>query len=41
MRSGPRIDAGTTRHAGFQVSQRVRKCIEEIFGWIKTIGGPC
>jgi hypothetical protein len=39
MRSGPRIDARTTRHPGFQVSQRVRKRIEEIFGWIKTIGG--
>ena len=39
MRSGPRIDARTTRHPGFQVSQRVRKRIEEIFGWLKTIGG--
>ena len=38
-RSGPRIDGRTTRHPGFQVSQRVRKRIEEIFGWMKTIGG--
>lgn len=29
----------TTRHAGYQVSQRVRKRVEEIFGWIKTVGG--
>jgi transposase len=33
------IDARTTRHAGYQVSLRVRKRIEEAFGWMKTIGG--
>lgn len=33
------IDARTTRHAGHQVSQRIRKRIEEPFGWIKTIAG--
>ncbi len=33
------IDARTTRHPGYAVSQRVRKRIEEIFGWMKTIGG--
>jgi transposase len=33
------IDGGTTRHAGYQVSLRVRKRIEEAFGWMKTIGG--
>ncbi len=33
------VDKRTTRHAGYQVSQRVRKRIEEIFGWIKTVGG--
>jgi transposase len=33
------IDARTTRHAGYAASQRVRKRIEEAFGWIKTIGG--
>jgi transposase len=32
------IDARTTRHPGYAVSQRVRKRIEEIFGWLKTIG---
>lgn len=33
------IDARTTRHAGHRVSQRIRKRIEEPFGWVKTIGG--
>ena len=33
------IDGRTTRHAGHVVSQRIRKRIEEPFGWIKTIGG--
>lgn len=33
------IDRRTTRHAGYLVSQRVRKRVEEIFGWMKTIGG--
>jgi Transposase DDE domain len=33
------IDARTTRHPGYATSQRVRKRIEEAFGWIKTIGG--
>jgi transposase len=33
------IDARTTRHAGHLVSQRIRKRIEEPFGWIKTIAG--
>lgn len=32
------IDARTTRHAGYAVSQRKRKRIEEAFGWLKTIG---
>jgi transposase len=32
------IDARTTRHRGYGVSQRIRKRVEEIFGWIKTIG---
>jgi transposase len=31
------IDARTTRHPGYEVSQRVRKQVEEIFGWLKTI----
>lgn len=33
------VDARTTRHAGYAVSQRLRKRIEEAFGWIKTTGG--
>jgi transposase len=33
------IDARTTRHAGHQLSMRIRKRVEEPFGWIKTIGG--
>jgi transposase len=33
------IDGRTTRHAGHEVSMRIRKRIEEPFGWIKTIGG--
>ncbi|MGD9792596.1 MAG: IS5 family transposase [Acidimicrobiia bacterium] len=33
------IDARTTRHDGHGVSMRIRKRIEEPFGWIKTIGG--
>jgi transposase len=32
------IDGRTTRHAGYAVSQRKRKRVEEIFGWIKTVG---
>ena len=33
------IDGRTTRHWGYQVSLLVRKRIEEVFGWTKTIGG--
>jgi len=32
------IDNRTTRHAGYEISQRKRKLVEEIFGWLKTIG---
>jgi hypothetical protein len=32
------IDARTTRHAGYAISQRLRKRGEEIFGWMKMIG---
>ena len=32
------IDERTTRHPGYATSQRVRKRVEEIFGWMKTIG---
>ncbi len=33
------VDARTTRHLGYQASQRIRKRVEEIFGWVKTVGG--
>jgi transposase len=32
------IDDRTTRHPGYAVSQRIRKRVEEVFGWMKTIG---
>ena len=32
------IDERTTRHPGYQVSQRKRKRVEVIFGWLKTVG---
>jgi IS5 family transposase len=35
---GSAIDGRTTRHAGYAVSQRKRKCIEQCFGWGKVIG---
>jgi len=35
---GSAIDGRTTRHEGYQRSQRVRKRIEEVFGWLKTVG---
>jgi len=35
---GSAIDARTTRHEGYAVSQRKRKLIEEAFGWGKTVG---
>ena len=34
---GSAIDGRTTRHAGYQISQRKRKRIEECFGWLKTV----
>jgi hypothetical protein len=34
------IDGRTTRHPGYAVSQRIRKCIEEAFGWAKTVTLP-
>jgi hypothetical protein len=33
------IDLRTTRHAGYAVSQRCRKRIEEVYGWIKASAG--
>ena len=35
---GSAIDGRTTRYDGYQVSQRKRKRIEEVFGWVKTVG---
>ena len=37
-RRGTHIDARTSRHAGYLLSQKIRKRIEEVFGWIKTVG---
>ena len=36
-RGGSAIDARTTRHPGYHISQKKRKRIEECFGWLKTI----
>jgi hypothetical protein len=33
------VDARTTRYPGYAASQRIRKRIEEAFGWMKTVGG--
>ena len=37
-RGGSAIDGRTTRHSGYAVSQKFRKRIEEVFGWLKTTG---
>jgi len=34
---GSAIDGRTTRHPGYSISQRIRKRIEEIWGWTKTV----
>jgi transposase len=36
---GSALDSRTTRHAGYTISQRKRKLIEQVFGWMKTVGG--
>ncbi len=33
------VDGRTTRAPGYAASQKVRRRIEEIFGWMKTVGG--
>jgi transposase len=33
------IDGRTTRHPGYAVSQQKRKLVEQVFGWMKTVGG--
>jgi hypothetical protein len=35
---GSAIDDRTTRHPGYAISQRCRKRVEEVFGWLKTVG---
>jgi transposase len=37
--STPGLDGRTTQAAGYQTSQRLRKRVEEVFGWMKTVGG--
>ena len=37
-RAGSAIDSRTVRHTGYEISQRVRKRVEEVFGWMKTVG---
>ena len=36
---GTAIDGRTTRHPGYAISQQKRKLIEQVFGWMKTVGG--
>jgi transposase len=38
-RSGSSIDDRTSRHDGYEISQRKRKSVETIFGWMKVVGG--
>ena len=38
-RQTSKLDGRTTRHPGYQSSQRLRKRVEEIFGWVKTVAG--
>ena len=38
-RHTPGLDGRTTRHDSYRLSQRKRKRVEEIFGWLKTIAG--
>ena len=35
----PGLDARTTRHASYAISQSKRKRVEDIFGWMKAYGG--
>ena len=37
-RGGSAIDGRTIRHAGYALSQRKRKLVEQAFGWMKTVG---
>jgi transposase len=38
-RQWSKVDGRTTHHAGYLSSQRIRKRVEEIFGWVKTVAG--
>ena len=38
-RKVPGLDGRTTRSKGYKVSQTLRKRAEQIFGWMKTVGG--
>lgn len=37
--AGTAIDGRTTRHAGYGISHQKRKLIEQVFGWMTTVGG--
>jgi hypothetical protein len=37
--AGSALDDRTTRHPGYAISQQKRKLIEQVFGWMKTVGG--
>ena len=39
QRTRSAIDGRTTRHRGYRMSQKIRKRVEEIFGWMKTVEG--
>src|SRR2546427_2223335 len=36
---GSKVDGRTVTHRGYATSQRIRKRVEEIFGWLKVVGG--
>jgi hypothetical protein len=38
-RKTPGLDGRTSCTEAYQISQRKRKRVEEIFGWLKTVGG--
>jgi IS5 family transposase len=38
-RRTPGLDGRTTRHRSYETSQRLRKLVEEVWGWAKTVGG--
>ena len=37
-KGGTSVDGRTTRHEGYEISQRKRKRVDEIFGWAKAVG---